>query len=387
MFYKTLIWLLSTLLTMSSVESEGNTEEGEQIMSEYVISEYVEPEDGIEEPEEAVKVSAEDIKKVNQLTGLSLREAAKGSDKEYVMSGYSINEALYQLYPYATGDAKEILTDLIADVKVKDDKFKSANIFIIDDSLKLNTKDESGFVRKNLQAKSIVDFVNKFANDNTNGLIPQMINRPFEDSIKTVVMNAVYFKGEWVLEFSKEATYADIFHSNDGDVERDFMHMTEHMRYNGSDMIELRYKNSNFAMDIIKDVKDIDKRMTQYINELDKLEFQNKEVRLTLPKFEISSEIAVKDQLIKQGYAELFNTSKPAFDKLADDLVIDDIMQKAKIIVDEKGTEAAAVTMIMDKATCAMPADPPVEFTVDSQFLYIIRDTKTNAILFAGFIR
>jgi serpin B len=64
------------------------------------------------------------------------------------------------------------------------------------------------------------------------------------------------------------------------------------------------------------------------------------------------------------------------------DLFISDVFHKAYVNVDEEGTEAAAATAVIMSVTSA-PADP-LEITVDSPFLFVIREHQTNTILFMG---
>jgi serpin B len=64
------------------------------------------------------------------------------------------------------------------------------------------------------------------------------------------------------------------------------------------------------------------------------------------------------------------------------ELFISDVIHKAFIAVDEAGTEAAAATAVIMKATSAPQA--PVQVTVDKPFIFLIRDNKTDAILFIG---
>ena len=66
------------------------------------------------------------------------------------------------------------------------------------------------------------------------------------------------------------------------------------------------------------------------------------------------------------------------------DLFISAAIHKAYISVDEKGTEAAAATGIMMEATAMRNEPPPIIFTADHPFLFLIRDNKSGGILFMG---
>ena len=72
---------------------------------------------------------------------------------------------------------------------------------------------------------------------------------------------------------------------------------------------------------------------------------------------------------------------------VVDDIYVSDAKQKTKIIVDEKGTEASAITMItMNKTTAVMTETEIIDVTVNKPFMYVIRDSSTNIILFAGYV-
>lgn len=384
------ILLTVALLTAcGEIESTDEIATDMKITSESTSVENTELEETSVTSETESIVSSEtnlsDYEKINNISKLCIADAAANSEiSEYVISGYSINAAFSQLQPYATGDAEKSLSSLTTGLTVEDSNFKSANLFIIDDTLELNATETDKFVREDLQDNSIVEYVNTFTNDNTEGLISELITSPFREDIKATVLNAVYFKGTWSNVFNEDMTSKDIFHAKSGDVEREFMNKHTNFKYNGSDMIELKYEDSNFVMDIIKDVNDIDKRFEEYLNEVDNSNLASTDIILKLPKFEVAIDTDVKTILENAGYTDIFDGD---YSKLANDITIDDAMQRAKITVNEKGTEAAAVTIIGMKANSALPAKQPVEFIVDSQFLYIIRDTETNAIMFAGFVR
>ena len=79
------------------------------------------------------------------------------------------------------------------------------------------------------------------------------------------------------------------------------------------------------------------------------------------------------------GSADFGGMSKPGEEAL----FISRVFHKAFVRVDEKGTEAAAATGAVVGATSA-PVDPPVQFTVDRPFVFLIRHRESGAVLFAG---
>jgi len=102
-----------------------------------------------------------------------------------------------------------------------------------------------------------------------------------------------------------------------------------------------------------------------------------------MPKFEFESEFGLVDTLDNMGMPASFS-AQADFSGMngTRDLAITDILHKAFVSVDEAGTEAAAATAVIIGET-AMPGEP-VEVTVDRPFVFLIRDIKTDSILFIG---
>ena len=72
------------------------------------------------------------------------------------------------------------------------------------------------------------------------------------------------------------------------------------------------------------------------------------------------------------------------FSKIADGIAVSSVSHKAKVIVDENGTKAAAETDIIIKETAMMPPEETYNFIVDQPFVYVIEDQDTGMILFMG---
>jgi serpin B len=108
------------------------------------------------------------------------------------------------------------------------------------------------------------------------------------------------------------------------------------------------------------------------------------EVRVTLPKFKLTSQFHMARVLSAMGMRTAF-THKADFSGIttAGDIFIDDVIHKAYVDVHEEGTEAAAATGITMTLTSARP-DKVVDFKADHPFVFLIRDNRTGSILFMG---
>ena len=113
----------------------------------------------------------------------------------------------------------------------------------------------------------------------------------------------------------------------------------------------------------------------------------SEEVIIKIPKFETSFTIELNDMLKSLGMVDAFNPTKADFSSMSShlSLYISRVLQKARIKVEEKGTEAAAVTVIDMKLTSAIPSPgEPLTFYATRPFLYTISEVSTGAILFMG---
>lgn len=112
--------------------------------------------------------------------------------------------------------------------------------------------------------------------------------------------------------------------------------------------------------------------------------FNNREGTLTLPKFKMEYDVMLNGPLKALGIKHAFVSGEADFSAMAyEPLFISEVKQKSYVEVDEKGTEAAAVTTVTMMAALA-PMNPPKRFEmiVDRPFLFAISDTNTGSILF-----
>lgn len=250
---------------------------------------------------------------------------------------------------------------------------------------------------------SSVDVINNWVDNKTEGKINRILDRidPLE---KMFLINAIYFNANWSEQFNEEMTQEKDFTLKDGSkVKTDLMSMDSDFQYQENDefqAVELPYgKDGRFVMRVYlpKESKSID----DFVNVLtrEKLDqwsesFSEKEGYLELPKFKTEYEKSLKDILIKLGIIEAFDPNLANFiniidkDVIKDNLYISQVRHKTYIDVSEKGTEAAAVTMVAVDIVGSLPVKPVEKFEmiVDRPFFFTIDDTKLNEILFMGTI-
>ncbi len=247
--------------------------------------------------------------------------------------------------------------------------------------------------------QNAVNKINKWANEKTNGKIPSIIN---SNDFTAMLVNAVYFKASWQNDFSEGATKKDTFTNGDGSESKtDFMNNTGYYNYtnvNGTEIIELPYKRVSFKTDengeTIKETTNIWMSMYVLLHDdnvqniqslINTADFKSQFIQLSMPKFKFEYAEKLNDILNSMGITEAFKTDgsarfKPMFTK--DSMWISDVLHKTYIDVNEKGTEAAAVTALAGGTTAAPPK--PIEVKLNKPFTFVIKDTVHNEILFMG---
>jgi serpin B len=237
------------------------------------------------------------------------------------------------------------------------------------------------------------DKINKWIEESTNGMIKKMLKPGDVEDFKMALVNAIYFKQDWKKTFDKDLTKKKDFENLGGDkVKVDMMHARSYYRaFEGKNekIIELPYEDDKTSMVIIlpnkmKNYKLNDKVYTELVGRM-----YNQEVILDLPKFTFETPtFELKPYLTKMGLVKAFqNSADFSGMRKEKDLKIGTALHKAKIIVNEEGTEAAAATVIGMVQTTSVQSPRPrpiLRIEVDQPFYYFIKDNQTGAILFMG---
>lgn len=245
-----------------------------------------------------------------------------------------------------------------------------------------------------LSSQEFVNRYNDYVSSNTNNMITEVIKQPLSSDTSCVLTNVLHLDAEWINKFKKESTREGEFN---GKIVKDVMHMTDKFEYaskSGLDLVKLPYTDG-LEMIIIKATGDGDTiekwdslSLTHQIGMLDGdyAKFKEKKVFLSLPKFDVKSNIDLTESLKSLGIQTVF-LNGDRLPKVSKNISIGGIIQDARVKCDEEGTEAAAVTSVYMIANSAMPVkEEIVDFIVDKSFIFVIRDTKTEEYIMMGYI-
>lgn len=238
--------------------------------------------------------------------------------------------------------------------------------------------------------------INRWIAKQTEGKIDQMISPSMIDPLtRLLLVNAIYFKAAWQDEFWKGATEEAPFHvSADEDAKVPMMRQLEHFSYAETDdaqILELPYVGGDLAMVVLlpKQTDGLaELEQTATAGQLDQwiAEFELRRVEVFLPKFNITWQAPLTDPLQSLGMTSAFDKEDADFSGMssAEEIWLSSVLHAAFVMVDEEGTEAAAVTVAWAAAEAPAHDDTPVVFRADQPFLFLIRDLRTGAILFLG---
>ena len=228
-------------------------------------------------------------------------------------------------------------------------------------------------------------------NDKIKDLIPDGL---LSELTRLVLTNAVYFKGAWRDQFDVANTQKDVFTTLDGgQQEVDMMSATFEANTLVNEDVSaaiLPYLGRTYAMalimpeDFLAYQKTFDTEVLESL--LVDLEWKNPILSIKMPRFKTESTIDLKEKLIEMGMPSAFTGSADFSGMTGNkDLLINDVVHKAFIDVNEEGTEAAAATaeIVEEKE---MPSPERLSISFDKPFIYLIYNTETKAVIFMGHV-
>jgi len=242
-------------------------------------------------------------------------------------------------------------------------------------------------------APSALTTINDWVKTATNNRIEKIVDQLNSDLVMLLV-NAIYFKGDWRTGFDRSHTSSASFTPASGAaISVPMMRRTGVMRaakVDGRTMVDLGYGGDAFSMTVVlpREGETADAMvasLTPSSLETAVSALHTQEVELTLPRFKISWEDTLNDALKAMGMPTAFIPREADFSRLSPtmgrELYISFVKQKTFVDVNEEGTEAAAVTGV-GVGVVSLPQRLVVR--VDRPFVFLIRERLSGTILFMG---
>ena len=244
--------------------------------------------------------------------------------------------------------------------------------------------------------KSIGNWLNK----NTGGMLKDRTDK-IDLSPETILAlySTLFFQAKWSDEFNSKNNTDAIFHGLNGDTNVTYMNKKLcQMNYYWHDdfsAVALSLKNGSTMWFILPDEG---KTTADVLNggaygEMISLGdgedgWQNKKymkVNLSVPKFDVSSTVNLKDGLNKMGVTKVFDMESADFTAITSDspVYVTAVNQSARVEIDEKGVKAATYIEIPGCGS-AMPPEEIIDFVLDRPFVFVI--SKGNLPLFTGVV-
>lgn len=381
----------------------------------------------------ASEITKDDIRSVargSQALGIDLfKEIRKGEDGNVFISPISISSAFGLAYAGSAGQTELEMAEVLnfelpnnrihralgllqatVEDETKGQLFDTANTIFVEKTAGL-TPAYKALISDNYEAgPQSVDFqfapgeaieaINKWVSDQTRGLIKETVNDiSVRSDTRSVMVNTAYLKADWLSPFKASKTEEGEFFALEETKKIPLMfqrHRYKLMDERGFRAIELPYQNSTmsaivFLPDSKTGLDDFERKLTstkllKWIEALH--EEKIIDVDLTLPKVDLQYQSSGFAEFLKalgmttafsdfaQFPGRLTNTPRTKLDK---------VIHKTVLKVDEDGTEAAAVTAITEITVSGtrLIKDPEV-FRVDHPFFLVLKNNKTDAVLFMG---
>jgi len=241
-------------------------------------------------------------------------------------------------------------------------------------------------------APSAPDIINGWVSGATGGRIDGIVDPPLDPSLVSILLNAIYFKGDWTQSFDPSDTYTGPFHlAGGGTQDIRLMKKEDTLSYRSTDRwqaVELPYGGGAWVMMVVvpRDGSSLDDVADDLEPILDPSVRRPKQnVEIDLPRFQLSWDRLLNGNLKALGMVDAFSSPPADFTAMSDQegLYVEWVRQKTFLKVDEEGTTAAAATGVGMGLTAVGPI-PVVK--ADRPFFLAIRERLSGTVLFAGFI-
>lgn len=374
-----------------------------------------------------VKYGEEDYQKIvapsNELGWKLLPLAEPNEQGNRFISSASLFMAVSMVYNGAKGVTKEEIAETLGVSGMEAEELNRANASLMNmlysdtEEIQLNiansiwlneqyqfqeefAKNNQDYFNAEIEEIDIMDSgsakrINDWVSESTNGKIEEITEDPLDPNLVTMLLNAVYFKGDWQYPFEEDDTQDGDFHLVDGAVKTmPLMELNETLPYLETgefQAVSLPYGEGEMHMKVFlpkegSTLAEFEESLVGGKWDEWNAAFGERSGKVRLPKFGLEYEVALTEPLKTLGMTSAFEREAEFTNmvKGGGNLFISSVKQKTFLNVNEEGSEAAAVTGI-NVATSGSPEEP-FDMQVDRPFFLAIEDTETGLVLFTGLI-
>lgn len=229
------------------------------------------------------------------------------------------------------------------------------------------------------------EMLRQWLNEQTGNLLTEQTKElSFDPSTIMALASTVYFKGQWTDGFPKTNTKQDTFYATTGETRVDFMNISSYDAIYWGESYTAIEKDMEGSASMWLVLPDEDKTVTDVLNDGEVFDMtkagaswtncKNVTVNLSMPKFDVTSNIDLKAGLIKLGVTDVFDVTRSDFTPLTDlpNLYVGEAEHAARVTLDEEGCTAAAYTVLMMEAGDAVFEGDEVDFILNRPFIFVI---------------
>lgn len=245
--------------------------------------------------------------------------------------------------------------------------------------------------------------INSWASQETHGRIPKILQQ-LDPADIALLINAVYFKGQWAQKFDKTKTQPRDF-TLEGGATRQVPRMTQSGRFDYFETaqmqaIRLRFGTGDLVMEVLLPAQSsslarLEEQLTAEHWRDWQAQYTSHPGTIELPRFELKSSIRLNGPLRSLGIERAFDAgsaqltgmlASPPGQSHTGHPSLSAVLQSTYWKVDEEGSEAAAVTSTQIRATAVARPTQPFRMIVDRPFFCAILDQRSGVLLFIGAI-
>ena len=351
------------------------------------------------------------------------RISRKDDGKNVFISPFSVSSALAMTLNGASGDTKTAIAETLRLSGLSDGEINSAYrdlvtfLFNLDRKVILEVANSNWYREEysikpafrqvladyydaeiraaNFADPATVGLINGWIEDKTQGKIRNMLDQIPADAVMYLI-NAIYFKADWTYRFDEKLTQPAPFYREDGGPATvDLMHSKgvklSHFQDERVQLVDMPYGNGQYRMTIL--LPQAGSSLEQFIDGMNPQDFEqylNQADTMTaevyLPKFRLEYKTGLREALSEMGMGIAFTDEADLSALFVEslDLYISRILHQSFVEVNEKGSEAAAATVVEVSVTSIGGGGGPRVVRIDRPFVFMIREQHSNTLLFAG---